>query len=154
MLQQAAGFLAAGTYALQASSAGGCHRHEEDHNRCRHENHWPNFRIRSHVAIPSLLLTIQAHADHFINVDPLRLGRLSAKACSDMDLSLQAQWSKEQLSLSSTAKIFVFTTDFVSQCSFCICQNVTMITLSVAGVLLLLNVALISSILSVDQLIG
>ena len=71
-----------------------------------------------------------------------------------MDLSLQAQWSKEQLSLSSTAKIFVLTTDFVSQCSFCICQNVTMITLSVAGVLLLLNVALISSILSVDQLIG
>ena len=56
--------------------------------------------------------------------------------------------------LAITAKIFGFTTDFASQWGFRICQNVTMITLSVAGLLLLLNVALISSILSVDQLIG
>ena len=50
--------------------------------------------------------------------------------------------------------IFGFTTDLGSQRSFLLCQNMTMITLSVAGLLLLLNVALISSILSVDKLIG
>ena len=56
--------------------------------------------------------------------------------------------------LAITAKIFGFTTDFASQWGFCICQNVTMITLSVAGLLFLLNVALISSVLTVDQWIG
>ncbi|WP_167897168.1 hypothetical protein [Synechococcus sp. CC9311] len=50
--------------------------------------------------------------------------------------------------------IFGITTDLGSQCGFRICQDVTMITLSVAGFLLLLNVALISSILSIDKLIG
>ena len=59
-----------------------------------------------------------------------------------------------ELSSGSVACDFCLTTDFVSRSSFYICQNVTMITLSVAGLLLVLNVALISSILSVDQLIG
>ena len=58
------------------------------------------------------------------------------------------------LCLRSAAAIFGFTTDLGSQRGIRICQNVTMITLSVAGLLLLLNVALISSILSVDKLIG
>ena len=58
------------------------------------------------------------------------------------------------LVLARTRVIFGFTTDLGSQCSFLLCQNVTMITLSVAGLLLLLNVALISSILSVDRLLG
>ena len=50
--------------------------------------------------------------------------------------------------------IFVFTTDLGSRRSIRICHNMKMITLSIAGLLLLLNVALISSILSVDKLIG
>ena len=50
--------------------------------------------------------------------------------------------------------IFGFITDLDSRCSIRICQDMTMITLSVAGLLLLLNVVLISTILSVDQLIG
>ena len=50
--------------------------------------------------------------------------------------------------------IFGFITDLGSRCSIRICQNMTMITLSVAGLLLLLNVALITSILSIDQLSG
>ena len=58
------------------------------------------------------------------------------------------------LVLARSRLIFGFTTDLGSQRSFLLCQNVTMITLSVAGLLLLLNVALISSILSVDRLLG
>ena len=50
--------------------------------------------------------------------------------------------------------IFGFTTDLGPQCGFCLCQNHLMITLSVAGLLLLLNVALISSILSFDKFMG
>ena len=50
--------------------------------------------------------------------------------------------------------IFGFITDLGSRRALRICQYITMITLSVAGLLLLLNVALISTILSVDQLIG
>ena len=78
-----------------------------------------------------MLLSIQAQDDDLINLDLLRLK------------------GREQ-----EAVIFGFTTDLGSRGSFCFCQNVTMITLSVAGLLLLLNVALISSILSVDKLIG
>ena len=50
--------------------------------------------------------------------------------------------------------IFGFITDLGSRRALRICKHITMITLSVAGLLLLLNVALISTILSVDQLIG
>ena len=68
---------------------------------------------------------------------------------------VQLAWgAKCSCVLASLPAIFGFAADFVSQCGFCICQNVTMITLSVAGLLLVLNVALISSILSFDQLIG
>ena len=68
---------------------------------------------------------------------------------------IQLAWgAKRNCVLGSLPAIIGFAADFVSQCGFCICQNVTMITLSVAGLLLVLNVALISSILSVDQLIG
>ena len=85
-------------------------------------------------AIGLMLMTIQTHPERSINVDSVRLEPSKGKAF--------------------TAKIFGFPTDFASQRGFCICQNVTMITLSVAGLLLLLNVALISSVLTVDQWIG
>ena len=40
--------LAAGTNAFKASSSGGSHSHEDDHDRGCNQNHWPDFRIRSH----------------------------------------------------------------------------------------------------------
>jgi hypothetical protein len=79
-----------------------------------------------------------------------------SNGCIDDDCLCRLGWgaSKWSYLVATLLVIFGLTTDFVSRCSFYICQNVTMITLSVAGLLLVLNVALISSILSVDQLIG
>ena len=51
---QAAWFLTAGAYALEGSSTRGCQRHEQNHNGCCYENHWPNFCVRSHLLIPSV----------------------------------------------------------------------------------------------------
>ena len=134
------GFLAAGADALEASSTGGCHRHEQDYNRGGNENHWPNLRIRSHVVCHPLCASdhpsswCRSHQSWSFQAEALRL-----KGC---------------VVLAGLLVIFGFITDLGSRCSIRICQNVTMITLSVAGLLLLLNVVLISSILSVDQLIG
>ena len=46
--------LSAGAYALEGSSAGGCHRHEDDHNRGCHENHRSDLCVRSHFAMPTI----------------------------------------------------------------------------------------------------
>ena len=135
-----AGCLAAGADALEASSAGGCHRHEQDHNRGGNENHWPNLRIRSHVVCHPLCASnhpsswCRSHQSWSFPAEALRL-----KGC---------------VVFAGLLVIFGFITDLGSRCSIRICQNITMISLSVAGLLLLLNVVLISSILSVDQLIG
>ena len=135
-----AGFLAAGADALEASSAGGCHRHEQDYNRGGNENHWPNLRIRSHVVCHALCASNhpsswwRSHQSWSFQAEALRLN-----GC---------------VVLAGLLVIFGFITDLDSRCSIRICQDMTMITLSVAGLLLLLNVVLISTILSVDQLIG
>ena len=50
--------------------------------------------------------------------------------------------------------IFRFAKDFGSQSGLPVCQNLQMITFAVAGTLVLLNLALISTILSFDQLFG
>ncbi|AKN60139.1 hypothetical protein WB44_02290 [Synechococcus sp. WH 8020] len=73
----------------------------------------------------------------------------------DDALSFLAPLSAERCLVSARLLlIFGFTTDLGSQCGFRLCQNNYMITLSVAGLLLLLNVALISSILSFDKFMG
>ena len=50
--------------------------------------------------------------------------------------------------------IFWFTTDLSSQLLLWFRHNLYMISFAVAGALLLLNVALISTLLSIDHLIG
>ena len=92
--------------------------------------------------MPSVIrFCLQAHADQLI--------------CTGDDLSLQSRLSAKNSCVNALSPANLgFTTDFASQRGFCICQNMTMITFSVAGFLLLLNVALISSVLSVDKLIG
>jgi hypothetical protein len=47
-------FLSAGAYALEGSSAGGCHGHKDDHNRGCYENHRSDLCIRSHCPMPSV----------------------------------------------------------------------------------------------------
>ena len=49
--------LAAGTNAFKASSSGGSHSHEDDHDRGCNQNHWPDFRIRSHQQRYSMVLS-------------------------------------------------------------------------------------------------
>ena len=83
------------------------------------------------------------------------VGGFGFKGCIDDALSFLAPLSAERCLVSARLLlIFGFTTDLGSRRSIRICQNMKVITLSIAGLLLLLNVALISSILSVDKLIG